>query len=152
MLEILAPARDLAGECEAILRALPGWFGIEESNLHYIDYVSTNPTFIARLDGKAVGFLALKQHFPLSAEIYVMAVHPDYHRQGVGRALVEAAEGHLKDTGTIFLQVKTLGASHPDEGYQKTRKFYLAMGFIPLEEFKDLWGDNPALQLVKYLG
>jgi GNAT superfamily N-acetyltransferase len=79
-----------------------------------------------------VGFLALKQHFPLAAEIHVMAVHPEQHRKGIGRALVQAAEVHLKDKGSLFLQVKTLGISHPDAGYQKTRKFYLAMGFIPL--------------------
>jgi hypothetical protein len=46
--------------------------------------------------------------------------------------------------------VKTLGPSRPDVGYDKTRAFYLAYGFRPLEEFPLLWDPaNPALQLVK---
>jgi hypothetical protein len=49
-----------------------------------------------------------------------------------------------------FLQVKTRGPSKPDEGYDKTRAFYLAYGFRPLEEFPLLWdADNPALLMVK---
>ncbi len=43
-----------------------------------------------------------------------------------------------------FLQVKTLSAKHPDAGYGRTRQFYLAMGFRPLQEFPTLWGEaNP---------
>jgi len=45
--------------------------------------------------------------------------------------------------------VKTLAPSKPDVGYDKTRAFYLAYGFRPLEEFR-LWdADNPALQMIK---
>jgi hypothetical protein len=51
------------------------------------------------------------------------------------------------------LQVKTLSASRPDPGYDKTRAFYLAFGFRPLEEFPTLWyPSNPALQLIKSIG
>ena len=49
-----------------------------------------------------------------------------------------------------FLQVKTLSPARPDEGYAKTRAFWLACGFRPLEELPTLWdADNPALQLIK---
>jgi hypothetical protein len=58
----------------------------------------------------------------------------------------------LTRSGVEFLQVKTLSAAHPDEGYQKTRAFYVACGFHPLQEFPDLWAaDQPALQMVKAL-
>ncbi len=147
-----SPVTGLRAICEPILRSLPDWFGRADANLHYLEYVDANPTFLIRDGAQAVGFLALKQHYPQSAEIYIMAVLPDYHRKGVGRSLVEAAVAHLRNSGTLFLQVKTLGAEHPDEGYQRTRLFYLGVGFIPLEEHEDLWGDIPALQLVRYLG
>lgn len=40
----------------------------------------------------------------------------------------------------------------PDPNYDKTRLFYLAEGFRPLEEFPTLWDpSNPALQLIKSL-
>jgi hypothetical protein len=51
-----------------------------------------------------------------------------------------------------FLQVKTVAPRKPDDGYEKTRAFYLAYGFRPLEEFQDLWDvDNPALQMIKVI-
>jgi hypothetical protein len=50
-----------------------------------------------------------------------------------------------------YLQVKTLGPSQPDEDYQKTLRFYVALGFTPLEEFRSLWPENPCLLLVKSL-
>jgi len=40
----------------------------------------------------------------------------------------------------------------PDPGYARTRAFYAAMGFEPLEEIVQVWGpDNPCLLLVKRL-
>jgi hypothetical protein len=45
--------------------------------------------------------------------------------------------------------VKTLGPSYPDEGYAQTRGFYVARGFVPLEELLELWDANPCLLLVK---
>jgi GNAT superfamily N-acetyltransferase len=81
-----------------------------------------------------------------------MGVLPAYHRQGVGRRLIQAAEDHLRESGTLMLQVKTLSEAHPDPFYQRTRQFYLSIGFVPLETFPDLWGsDEPSLQLVKCL-
>jgi len=67
--------------------------------------------------------------------------------------MLRHAEAALAAEGIEFLQVKTLSASHPDEGYRKTRAFYFAYGFRPLEEFPTLWSpDQPALQLVKTVG
>jgi ribosomal protein S18 acetylase RimI-like enzyme len=152
MVSVSSPQTGLADVCAPILRALPEWFGREEANQHYIAFIEDNPTLLATVDSHPAGFLTLAQHYPESAEIYVMGVLPDQHRSGIGRALVAAAEAYLKAKGTRFLQVKTLGAAHPDAGYQRTRLFYLGVGFTPLEEFEDLWGDIPALQLIKYLG
>jgi len=57
-----------------------------------------------------------------SAEIYLMAVEPAMHRQGIGSALVEALEADLVADGVHLLQVKTLGPSHPDASYEQTRR------------------------------
>ena len=79
-----------------------------------------------------------------------MAVMPEHHRRGIGRAMLDCAEKFLAADGVRFLQVKTLSSARPDEGYDKTRAFYLAYGFVPLEEFPLLWDPaNPALQLIK---
>jgi GNAT superfamily N-acetyltransferase len=137
--------------CERILRDLPEWFGIETSVMEYVESLAVLPGFVAIVDGELAGFLALKEHNPDASEVHVMAVQRDSHRKGAGRALLRAAEAYLVETARL-LQVKTLGPSHPDPGYARTRSFYLAMGFIPLEETTSIWGaENPCLVMVKPL-
>jgi GNAT superfamily N-acetyltransferase len=136
--------------CRKILQTLPTWFGIPTSVEDYIATADRSPTVIASVGGDDVGLLTLVRHSRYAAEVYVMAVLPEFHRQGIGRALLGRAEGLLAADGVEFLQVKTLAPSKPDVGYDKTRAFYLAYGFRPLEEFRDLWdAENPALQMIK---
>ena len=141
-------------DVERLLRSLPEWFGIESSLLEYVEDSRRLPTYVVR-DGEAgtiVGVLLVRRHFPAAAEVHLMAVDRSWHRRGVGRALLRAAQDDLSRDGVRFLQVKTLSESRPNEGYERTRRFYLAEGFSPLEEFPDLWDPgNPCLQLVKSL-
>jgi catechol 2,3-dioxygenase-like lactoylglutathione lyase family enzyme len=79
-----------------------------------------------------------------------MAVVPELHRRGVGRAMLRHVEAGLARDRVEFLQVKTLSDRDPDVGYAKTRAFYRANGFRPMEEFPELWdAQNPALQMIK---
>lgn len=81
-----------------------------------------------------------------------MGLYPHYRRKGLGRELVRAAEAILARQGVEYLQVKTLSPSMEDAHYAETRAFYEAMGFRPLEEIRQIWGDeNPCLIMVKYL-
>jgi len=147
---IEGPLLNQSTVCEPILRALPDWFGIETATQAYIAVIQSLPTFVAKSDTQAIGFLSLKQHFPRSAEIYVMGVRPEAHRLGIGKVLMRHAETYAQKQGIEYLQVKTLGPSHPDEGYAKTRAFYTAIGFHPLEELTQLWDEhNPCLIMVK---
>jgi GNAT superfamily N-acetyltransferase len=110
--------------------------------------VAELPTFAVGGDG----FLSLKLHTEAAAEVYVMGVRPETHRRGLGTALLEAAEAFLRERRVEYLQVKTLGPSHPSEHYAATRSFYEARGFRPLEELPAIWGEeNPCLILVKRL-
>ena len=149
MIEIQSAAFGQAVLCEPILRLLPEWFGIEAAISNYVREIEQLPTFLAVSEEQVVGFLSVKRHSKYAAEIYVMAVHPKFHRLGIGRRLVEVAEQKLCSSGVEYLQVKTLGASHPDEHYAKTRAFYQSVGFRKLEEFIELWEENPCLQMVK---
>ncbi len=141
-----------------LLGSLPDWFGIPAANAEYVEAARELPTYLARPERNAatgraepVGVLLARRHFAEAAEIHVLAVEPSLHRHGVGRALVAALESDLLADGCRMLQVKTLGPSKPHAGYERTRKFYAAAGFWPLEEV-DLWGpDNPCLILVKIL-
>lgn len=151
MFEISAAQFNQATVCEPILHLLPEWFGIESAIAHYVQDIDRLPTFLAWNQQQVIGFLSIKQHNDFAAEIHVIAVHPQFHRQGVGKQLVEFAEQELQLQGIEYLQVKTLGPSRPNLPYAKTRAFYESMGFKPLEEFLHLWEGNPCLQMVKAL-
>ena len=149
-MSIEGPLQGQAAVCVPILRLLPDWFGMETSILNYEREIEVLPTFLAKGNEGLQGFLSVEQHTSFSAEILVMAVHPKAHRGGIGRALVEAAELYVRGLGIEYMQVKTLGPSRPDEGYARTRAFYEAMGYRPMQEFKQIWDENnPCLILVK---
>lgn len=149
---IQGPVLGKASLCVPILRSLPAWFGIEEAIDRYSTEIDGLPTFLACDADRVAGFLSLKQHGPYAAEVYVMGIVPEMHRKGTGRALVNQAQEWLAGQGVEYLQVKTLGPSHSDLNYAKTRAFYAAMGFRPLEELGQIWNDqNPCLIMVKRL-
>jgi GNAT superfamily N-acetyltransferase len=145
-------AEEYRSECAVVLGRLPGWFGFEATNREYIASLGRLPAFVARLNGATVGFIGLEHHTPAASEILVLAVTPELHRHGIGAALMRRAEDYLRDDGRRMVHVKTLGPSDPDAGYARTRRFYEALGYIPLFETTALWGpDQPALILVKAL-
>lgn len=140
-----------AAACEAILRALPDWFGIPEAIQSYVRDIERLETLVVREAGEVVGFITLKRFRERAAEIQVMGLKAELHRRGIGRAMVVAAEERLRSEGVELFQVKTLAPSRESEHYARTRRFYEAMGFVPLEE-NLLWGEaNPCLMLVKRL-
>jgi GNAT superfamily N-acetyltransferase len=149
---VTGPHLEKSAECTAILRCLPEWFGIEEAILQYSSEIRHQPTFLAETSEIVAGFLNLKQHNPYTIEIHVMGIRPEFHRKGIGQALLDEAEKWAKSQGAEYMQVKTLGPSNSDPNYAKTRNFYLAMDFRPLEEFPQIWDENnPCLILVKRL-
>lgn len=138
--------------CENILRALPDWFGIEESIIQYIKDADAMPTMIVKDENNIIGFLTIKTHFSETAEIHCMGILPQYHRKGIGKLLIQELENNLKNDGFKILQVKTISEESDCKFYAKTREFYKSVGFIPLEVFPKLWDEsNPCLQLVKQL-
>lgn len=151
-MQIDGPATGVGAECEAVLRTLPGWFGIESSLLEYVRDTEAFPTFVAREDGVFAGFLTVREHFPEAWEVHCIAMRASHRRRGAGRLLHSHVERWLLLRGARILQVKTLAASHPSAEYAETRRFYSGIGYVPLEVFPTLWGPHlPVLQLVKQL-
>jgi ribosomal protein S18 acetylase RimI-like enzyme len=135
-------------DVERILRSLPEWFGMEDALLDYVASAATLPSVAAvdEADGAVVGVCLVRHHTPVAAEIDLLAVLRDRHRQGIGRLLVDQVIRDVRSQGCALLQVKTFGPSVPNEPYERTRAFYEAIGFLPLEERTDIWGpENPCL-------
>jgi len=144
------PTNNCGAACEPILRALPEWFGIEDSLVQYVKDADTMPTMLLKDKEHIIGFVTIKRNFPASAEIHCMAILPNYHRTGAGRFLIDSIEEYLRSDGVKILQVKTISEDRKCGAYEKTRSFYKAVGFIPLEVFPKLWDEsNPCLILVK---
>jgi N-acetylglutamate synthase-like GNAT family acetyltransferase len=151
-MELLGPQLRLQSQCEAVLRSLPQWFGIEEALRMYVADTERLPTFALSESSAVVAFLSLMQHFPESWEIHCVAVHSNARNRGHGSALLKHAERWLAEQGVKYLQVKTVAHTSKSAAYAETREFYLARGFAPLEIFPLLWApQNPALQLIKVL-
>ena len=137
---------------ERVLRNLPEWFGIEQAILDYIEDARTLASTAAIVDGEVVGVSLVRRHNPASAELDLLAVRRDLHGLGIGRRIVARVEADLRADGVKLLQVKTFGPSGSSIEYERTRAFYDAVGFLPLEERTDIWGPgNPCLILVKPL-
>ena len=138
--------------CDRILRSLPQWFGIEEAVQHYSAAVREQ-LFLTVLVGEIpVGFVSVKDHNPYTSELYVLGIYQECHGRGLGRSMIGAVEERLLQQGKKFLTVKTLGDSHPDPYYKKTKGFYQALGYYPLEELDEIWGkENPCLVMAKPL-
>ncbi len=112
---------------ERVLRDLPEW-----PTPASIGEVAHLTTFAV----DDVGFLCLKQPTPRTAEISVMGVRRARHREGIGRALVRAAEAWCSARGIDYLQVG------PTTNGEEVGAFFEAVGFASI-------APPPQLQLVK---
>ncbi len=136
--------------CRSILAELPEWFGLPESNAAYERTAEAGPAWLAAEDGQAIGLMLLKPHFADALEIELLIVRQGHHRAGAGRALIDQAVALARAEERRFVTVKTRGPSLRYEPYERTRAFYLAVGFVPLEEFIEIWGpENPCLFMVE---
>lgn len=137
--------------CRALIDRLPDWFGIPEANDHYVEGVAALDAFGAfDPDDNCVGLVALRRHHDATLEIWWMGVDPDWHRRGVGRALVARVEEMARAEGRSRIVAASLGPQDDDPGYAATRRFYEGMGFVllcPASHADD--DDNPLVWMLR---
>ncbi|MBR5683601.1 MAG: GNAT family N-acetyltransferase [Ruminococcus sp.] len=126
-----------------ILEALREWFEVDESREKYIAESAEQLFWAAEENGEYIGFLCLKETGRDTVELAVMGVLKSCHRNGAGRALVEAAKESARAAGYSFMQVKTVQMGKYED-YDRTNLFYLGCGFKEFEVFPLYWDeDNP---------
>lgn len=83
--------------------------------------------FVAELDGSPAGYVALE---PAGEAVRVdqLFVSPEHEAEGVGRQLIEHAEGYAISVGALALQVVV------SSGDRRARDFYLGRGFVSAGE------------------
>jgi GNAT superfamily N-acetyltransferase len=143
----LDPAAD-TDACDAIIRGLPGWFGVPEGIAECAVAVRTAHGLVATEAGAVTGFLTDERRSASVWEITWMAVQADRRGHGIGSQLVAGLIAQLPDVAGLLV-VKTLSDRDGDTGpeYDATRAFYLTRGFRPAAEL-DLWGPGDPCQLL----
>ena len=72
--------------------------------------------------------------------LLLLAVRPDYQRQGIGARLVQSVENALKADGQRLLLIETSGLPE----FEQARSFYLKCGYAMESRIKDYYaaGDD----------
>lgn len=146
-----------AEACDAIVGGLSYHFGMEEGRVACSRAVREQAGLVATEGDEVLGFLTWEPRFDEAAEITWTAVRQDRRRGGIGRLLLDRLGDDLARTGRRTLVVLTLSENdpdptpEPDDGYQTTRAFYRANGFVPVRDLPREWDENLAVLLVKRL-
>jgi GNAT superfamily N-acetyltransferase len=144
MMISITPIEDAAvklEQCERLIGELPMWFGRAEANAFYRREITTRECYAATINNIVVGLIALDYHFATTCSVWWLAVSPSLHRHGVGRALVEHALGEARKRNCDYAAVETLSPRIESPEYEKTRRFYSALGFSSFIEFEPEPGD-----------
>ena len=99
MIQKIDAASDKEKIATYILSHLSDWFGLPESTQSYITESRDMPFWAAYQEEQPVGFIALKETSPATAEVFVMGVLPECHHSGLGRQLYQTFEQYAKEKG-----------------------------------------------------
>jgi GNAT superfamily N-acetyltransferase len=80
--------------------------------------------FVAELEGEPAGYVAV-QRVEAAVRVDQLFVSPEHEAEGVGRQLLEHAEGYAIAEGAQTLQVVVSG------GDRRATDFYRGRGFVP---------------------
>lgn len=116
----------------------PDWRQEQRSSVEAICADPQAMVWVADFDGNVAGFVAVYKREPTFAEIYMIAVDPDFQQRAVGSALTDYALTRMREEGVAVAMVET-GA---DPGHAPARRLYEKSGFR-------LW---PVARYFKHLG
>ena len=99
--------------------------GADERTLHVL---ARETVFVAEVEGSAAGYVALEESEESRVRVDQLFVSPDHEAQGVGRQLLEYAEGYAIWRGARALRVVV------SEGDRRAVSFYRERGFVAAGE------------------
>jgi GNAT superfamily N-acetyltransferase len=122
-----------------VAQALPEWFDDDARQRAIPMDLRFQEGFAAEEGGKVLGFITL---YVAEGRVNIgwMGVLPGWHRQGIGRRLIAAAEDFCRERGIAELATYTLGDSVDYAPYAATRAFYFTQGFTIYQRSQT---DNP---------
>ncbi|MGH3047408.1 MAG: GNAT family N-acetyltransferase [Gaiellaceae bacterium] len=120
-----AEIRPFRSEDEALLFGLASLArGADERTLAVLE---EETVFVAEVEGAAAGYVALDLGEE-GCRVDQLFVSPEHEAEGVGRQLIEFAEGYAIFRGARALRVVVEG------GNERAESFYRGRGFVPVGE------------------
>lgn len=104
-----------------------GWKARQLAEISTLLDPQSGKIWLAIESGQPVGLVGLAIHpEDQMGEISIVAVSPGHQRQGVGRALIEFAEQHIRAAGMKMVMIETIG----DSGHEPARRSYESLGYV----------------------
>ena len=120
MIFMVLSAKDALGKIPSIN---PDLFDIKSN------YLDKGDMFWVALNGpRVIGCVGYETIKPLEARVHRLYIKPELKRQGIGSALMQTLEKHIREKGYQKVSIH-LG----DEKYWESKLFYKAKGFIETE-------------------
>ena len=89
-----------------------------------LETLTRDTVFVAELAGETVGYVAIEES-TARLRIEQLCVHPAHEKEGVGKQLLEWAEGYAISNGAERLEVVV------ERGNDRAESFYRGRGFVP---------------------
>jgi GNAT superfamily N-acetyltransferase len=96
-----------------------------------VEIVAAGEMAVARVEGKVVGSVRIRQPDPNTGFFGLLAVSPDQQGEGVGRALVLFAEDLSRERGARSMELRLLvPRGQRDPGKDKLDAWYSRLGYV----------------------
>jgi ribosomal protein S18 acetylase RimI-like enzyme len=127
-MQVRAATPDDTPAIATLARGLEGWFDEHARTIAIPTDVRHQTVFVATEENELLGFISL---YVMEGRLNIgwIGVRRDWHRRGVGSALMARAEERARELGIDTLAVYTLGEGVDYEPYERTRQFYFKHGF-----------------------
>lgn len=127
-------------QCKILFREYAQWLDVDLTFQGFEEELETLPAsyvfptgglFIAKVDGKLAGCVAIRAFDNTTCEMKRLFVRDQFKKQGVGRALSEAALEEARHLGYKRIVLDTLAHMRP------AIKLYTSLGFQPIAAYYD---------------
>jgi ribosomal protein S18 acetylase RimI-like enzyme len=115
--------RPFRAEDEGLLFGVAKLAFAEGDDRRTLATLARDTVFVAELAGEPAGYVAIEES-EQALRIEQLCVHPAHEQEGVGRQLLEWAEGYAISAGAARLQVVVEG------GNERAGSFYRGRGFV----------------------